>query len=114
MNYKNIFLAGDAAHIVPPTGAKGLNLALSDVNYLSFAFKSYFKKKSEDELKNFSKICLSRVWKTQNFSSWFTNALHNFPDEDNFTIEMKKNMLLDLIHSNTLKLHLANKYLGKY
>ncbi|MDA9708269.1 4-hydroxybenzoate 3-monooxygenase [Alphaproteobacteria bacterium] len=114
MNYKNIFLAGDAAHIVPPTGAKGLNLALSDVNCLSSAFKSYFHKKSEEELKNYSKKCLSRVWKTQNFSSWFTNALHNFPDEDNFTKEMKKNMLLDLIHSNTKKFNLANEYLGKY
>ena len=114
MNYKNIFLAGDAAHIVPPTGAKGLNLALSDVNCLSSAFKSYFHKKSEEELKNYSKKCLSRVWKTQNFSSWFTNVLHNFPDEDNFTKEMKKNMLLDLIHSNTQKFNLANKYLGKY
>ena len=114
MNYKNIFLAGDAAHIVPPTGAKGLNLALSDVNYLSSACKSYFYKKSEEKLKNYSKKCLSRVWKTQNFSSWFTNTLHNFPDEDNFTKEMKKNMLLVLINSNTQKLHLANKYLGKY
>ena len=114
MNYKNIFLAGDAAHIVPPTGAKGLNLALSDVNYLSSAFKNYYHKKSEEELKNYSKKCLSRVWKTQNFSSWFTNTLHNFPDEDNFTKEMKKNMLLDLINSNTQKLNLANKYLGKY
>ena len=82
--------------------------------YLSSAFKNYYHKKSEEELKNYSKKCLSRVWKTQNFSSWFTNTLHNFPDEDNFTKEMKKNMLLDLINSNTQKLHLANKYLGKY
>ena len=114
MNYKNIFLAGDAAHIVPPTGAKGLNLALNDVNYLSSAFKSYFHKKSEEELKNYSKNCLSRVWNTQSFSSWFTSILHNFPNEDNYSKKMKSHILSNLIKSKLQKFQLAKNYLGQY
>ena len=114
MSYKNIFLAGDAAHIVPPTGAKGLNLAIADINLLHKAFKNYFHKKSECELKNYSNNCLSRVWKTQNFSSWFTNILHTFPGEDDFTKKIKIHMFNDLVSSKTEKKQLAKNYLGNY
>ena len=114
MSHKNLFLAGDAAHIVPPTGAKGLNLALADINQLSFAFKTYFQKGLELELNNYSKKCLSRVWQTQSFSSWFTNVLHTFPGEDTFTKKIKYHALQNLFNSNSEKIQLANNYLGKY
>ena len=114
MSHKNLFLAGDAAHIVPPTGAKGLNLALADINQLSYAFKTYFQKGLELELNNYSKKCLSRVWKTQSFSSWFTNVLHTFPGEDKFTKKIKYHALQSLFNSNSEKIQLANNYLGKY
>ena len=114
MSYKNIFLAGDAAHIVPPTGAKGLNLALNDIKLLNSAFKSYFHNNSETELKSYSNNCLKRVWKTQVFSSWFTNILHTFPDEDTFAKKMKYHKLQKLMNSSNEKIQLANNYLGKY
>ncbi|MAH89022.1 MAG: 4-hydroxybenzoate 3-monooxygenase [Pelagibacterales bacterium] len=114
MSYKNIFLAGDAAHIVPPTGAKGLNLAVNDINLLNDAFKHYFYKKSEIKLKNYSKNCLLKVWKTQIFSSWFTNILHTFSGEGVFEKKIKDNILQNLFNSDSEKKQLANNYLGKY
>lgn len=114
MSYKKIFLAGDAAHIVPPTGAKGLNLALADIELLNSAFYDYFHKQSELALKNYSEKCLFRVWQTQSFSSWFTNLLHTFPGESLFSKKMKKYELQNLFNSINKKKQLANNYLGKY
>jgi p-hydroxybenzoate 3-monooxygenase len=114
MSYKKLFLAGDAAHIVPPTGAKGLNLALSDVDKLSSAFISFYEKNSELDLINYSNVCLSRVWKTQRFSSWMTNIFHNVPKEDNFLKKLKQIEMENLLFSIHAKKILANNYLGKY
>jgi p-hydroxybenzoate 3-monooxygenase len=75
-----LFLAGDAAHIVPPTGAKGLNLAASDVRYLSQALVEHYRDKSPAGLDHYSQRALARVWKAERFSWWMTMLLHTFPD----------------------------------
>ncbi|MGH6627172.1 MAG: 4-hydroxybenzoate 3-monooxygenase, partial [Burkholderiaceae bacterium] len=80
MRFGRLFLAGDAAHIVPPTGAKGLNLAASDVKYLSSAFIEYYKDRSTHGIDTYSERCLRRVWKAERFSWWFTSLMHRFPD----------------------------------
>jgi p-hydroxybenzoate 3-monooxygenase len=84
MQYGRLFLAGDAAHIVPPTGAKGLNLAVADVRVLARALVRYYKSGATDGLENYSRICLRRVWKVQRFSWWMTQLLHIFPDDNAF------------------------------
>jgi len=76
MRYRNLFLGGDAAHIVPPTGAKGLNLAVADVRTLAWSFHRYFRENHRDALDNYSDTCLPRVWKAQRFSWWMTSLLH--------------------------------------
>lgn len=81
MRYGNLFLAGDAAHIVPPTGAKGLNLAASDVRYLSEALLSFYKEGRSDLLDSYSSTALRRVWKAVRFSWWFTSLMHRFDDD---------------------------------
>jgi p-hydroxybenzoate 3-monooxygenase len=80
MRFGRLFLAGDAAHIVPPTGAKGLNLAVSDVHYLSEALREFYDEKSEAGLNAYSTNALARVWKAERFSWWMTSELHLFPD----------------------------------
>ncbi len=80
MRFGRLFLAGDAAHIVPPTGAKGLNLAASDVQYLSRALVEHYKEKSDAGLEHYSQRALARVWKAERFSWWMTMLLHRFPD----------------------------------
>jgi p-hydroxybenzoate 3-monooxygenase len=84
MQYGRLFLAGDAAHIVPPTGAKGLNLAVSDVRVLSQALEAFYKSGREDLLGQYSANCLRRIWKVQRFSWWMTSMLHLFPGADGF------------------------------
>jgi p-hydroxybenzoate 3-monooxygenase len=81
MRWGNLFLAGDAAHIVPPTGAKGLNLAASDIYYLSRALIAYYREKRNDLLDRYSGACLNRVWKAIRFSWWFTSLMHKFDDD---------------------------------
>jgi len=81
MRFGNLFLAGDAAHIVPPTGAKGLNLAASDVFYLSRAFIAFYRENRTDLLDRYSQVALRRVWKAIRFSWWFTSVLHKFDDD---------------------------------
>ena len=85
MRFGRLFLAGDAAHIVPPTGAKGLNLAASDVHYLSQALREFYADKSSAALDGYSQQALARVWKAERFSWWMTSVLHQFPDTDAFT-----------------------------
>ena len=80
MRYGRLFLAGDAAHIVPPTGAKGLNLAISDVFYLQRAFAAHFSKGDDRYLESYSDMALRRVWASERFSWWLTNLLHVFPE----------------------------------
>src|SRR6185295_17581903 len=80
MRHGRLFLAGDAAHIVPPTGAKGLNLAASDVGFLTEALVAHYKTNRNDLLDGYSDRCLARVWKAQRFSWWMTNLTHRFPE----------------------------------
>jgi p-hydroxybenzoate 3-monooxygenase len=84
MQYGRLFLAGDAAHIVPPTGAKGLNLAVSDVRVLSQGLEAFYKTRRRDLLDQYSAKCLRRIWKVQRFSWWMTSMLHLFPGSDGF------------------------------
>jgi p-hydroxybenzoate 3-monooxygenase len=81
MRFGTMLLAGDAARIVPPTGAKGLNLAASDVYYLSRALMAYYAEKRTDLLDRYSDVCLRRVWKAIRFSWWFTSMMHKFDDD---------------------------------
>ena len=81
MQHGRLFLAGDSAHIVPPTGAKGMNLAFADVVFLSRALDAFYKSQRNDLLENYSATCLRRVWKAQRFSWWMTQILHRFPHE---------------------------------
>ncbi len=114
MSYKKLFLVGDAAHIVPPTGAKGLNLALTDVDLLSKAFIKYYHSNLISNLQSYSTNSLKRVWQTQRFSSWMTYILHTFPDENLFTKKMKQLELENLFKSIDAKRLLAKNYAGKY
>jgi p-hydroxybenzoate 3-monooxygenase len=81
MRFGRMFLAGDAAHIVPPTGAKGLNLAATDVKYLSNAFIEFYKDKTEAGIDTYSERCLRRIWRAERFSWWFTSLMHSFPEQ---------------------------------
>ncbi len=81
MQYGRLFLAGDSAHIVPPTGAKGMNLAFADVVFLSRALEAFYKGKGNTGLENYTATCLRRVWYAQRFSWWMTQLLHRFPNE---------------------------------
>ena len=112
MQYKNLFLAGDAAHIVPPTGAKGLNLAVADVRVLARAMVKFFKNGKRDLLERYSETCLRRVWKVQRFSWWMTSMLHRFPDGSPF--DYKRQMAeLDYVTSSLPAAQtLAENYVG--
>lgn len=111
LRFGNLFLAGDAAHIVPPTGAKGLNLAASDVYYLSRAFIAYYAEKRVDLLARYSEVCLRRVWKAIRFSWWFTSLMHKFDDDPiNYRLQMAE---LDyLTGSEAGRTTLAENYVG--
>jgi p-hydroxybenzoate 3-monooxygenase len=84
MRYGRLFLAGDAAHIVPPTGAKGMNLAIADVRVLARALAAYYQTGRTDFLESYSRVCLRRVWKVQRFSWWVTSLLHQFDTANDF------------------------------
>ena len=112
MQYGRLFLAGDAAHIVPPTGAKGLNLAVADVRILARAFSVWYRTGSEDLLKRYSGICLRRVWRAQHFSWWMTSMLHRFESSDGFD---HRRQLAELDQVTTLRaaaITLAENYTG--
>src|SRR6185369_12976206 len=84
MSYGRLYLAGDAAHIVPPTGAKGMNLAIADVRVLTRGLSEYYRTGSTRYLYRYSEICLRRIWKGQRFSWWMTSLLHRPPDQLSF------------------------------
>ena len=111
MRFGNLFLAGDAAHIVPPTGAKGLNLAASDVFYLSRAIIAYYNEKRTDLLDRYSDACLRRVWKAIRFSWWFTSMLHKFND-DPFDYRLQVAELDYLTGSEAGRTTIAENYVG--
>ena len=111
MRWGNLFLAGDAAHIVPPTGAKGLNLAASDIYYLSRALISHYQEKRNDLLDRYSAVCLSRVWKAIRFSWWFTALMHKF-DDDPLGFRLQIAELDYLAGSTAAKTAMAENYVG--
>ena len=112
MRFGRLFLAGDAAHIVPPTGAKGLNLAASDVKFLSDAFKEHFLERSPVGLDQYSQRALKRVWKAERFSWWLTSLLHRFPDTAGFGQRVQEAELDYLVHSPAMSTSLAENYVG--
>ena len=112
MRFGSLFLAGDAAHIVPPTGAKGLNLAASDVKYLSSAFIEFFKDKSAAGIDHYSQRALARIWRAERFSWWLTSLMHRFPDSEGFGQKMQEAELDYLVNSQALSASLAENYVG--
>jgi p-hydroxybenzoate 3-monooxygenase len=112
MRYGRLFLAGDAAHIVPPTGAKGLNLAVNDVRVLSSAFVQYFKSRDEQALKGYSATALKRVWRAEHFSWWMTSMLHRFHDGTPFQHRLQLSELDYVVDSKAKALTLAENYVG--
>ncbi|EXT42132.1 4-hydroxybenzoate 3-monooxygenase [Acinetobacter sp. 25977_7] len=112
MRFGKLFLAGDAAHIVPPTGAKGLNLAASDIAYLSSALIEYYAEGSEQGINEYSEKCLQRVWKAERFSWWMTHLLHRFETESEFDHKIKQAELSYVLGSIAGKTILAENYVG--
>jgi p-hydroxybenzoate 3-monooxygenase len=112
MRFGNLFLAGDAAHIVPPTGAKGLNLAASDVAYLAHALVERYATGSPEALAGYSDKALKRVWKAERFSWWMTKLLHRFPDADAFESRILRAELDYLFSSEAAQTVLAENYVG--
>ena len=112
MQYGRLFLAGDSAHIVPPTGAKGLNLAVADVRVLARAIKEFYAKGRRDQLDSYSETCLRRVWKVQRFSWWMTSMLHRFPDESPFDYRRRRAELDYVTSSRAASQSLAENYVG--
>jgi p-hydroxybenzoate 3-monooxygenase len=111
MQYGRLFLAGDAAHIVPPTGAKGMNLAIADVFVLSQALGEFFKSGRADLLGEYSQTCLRRVWRAEHFSWWMTSMLHRFPD-DAFQQKLQRSQLDYVVSSDAAATSLAENYVG--
>jgi p-hydroxybenzoate 3-monooxygenase len=112
MRVGRLFLAGDAAHIVPPTGAKGLNLAASDVHYLFEALCEVYRNGSQAGLDGYSERALARVWKAERFSWWMTTMLHTFADEDAFTRRIHEAELAYTLESQAATAALAENYVG--
>lgn len=112
MSYGRLFLAGDAAHIVPPTGARGLNSAASDIYYLYHALVAHYKKGDDSGLEGYSQKALARVWKAQRFSWWMTMLLHRFPDRISYDNRLQETELSYLFSSETALRLLAENYVG--
>jgi p-hydroxybenzoate 3-monooxygenase len=112
MQYGRLYLAGDAAHIVPPTGAKGLNLAIADVRVLARALAEYYRHRNGELLKQYSATCLRRVWKVQRFSWWMTSMLHRFDDDNAFDRRRQRAELDYVSSSQAASQSLAENYVG--
>ncbi len=112
MQYGRLFLVGDAAHIVPPTGAKGLNLAASDVSTLFDLLCETYQKGRSELLERYSEVCLRRVWKAERFSWWMTSVLHRFPDADAFSQRIQQAELDYFIGSEAGRRTIAENYVG--
>jgi p-hydroxybenzoate 3-monooxygenase len=112
MQYHRLFLAGDAAHIVPPTGAKGMNLAVADVRVLARAIGTFCSGKGSELLDAYSATCLKRVWRAEHFSWWMTSMLHRFPDNDGFQHRLQRSQLDYVVGSRAAAASLAENYVG--
>jgi len=112
MQYGRLFLAGDAAHIVPPTGAKGLNLAAADVTLLARALTAFYRTGDREPMQRYSATCLRRIWKAQRFSWWMTSMLHRFPGADAFQYRVQLAELEYLAASEAARRTLAENYVG--
>jgi p-hydroxybenzoate 3-monooxygenase len=112
LRYGRLFLAGDAAHIVPPTGAKGLNLAVNDVRVLSQALASFYKSRDEHGLAKYSETALKRVWRAEHFSWWMTSMLHRFHDDTPFQHRIQLAELDYVVSSKAKAITLAENYVG--
>jgi p-hydroxybenzoate 3-monooxygenase len=111
MQHGRLFLAGDAAHIVPPTGAKGMNLAIADVLVLSRALGAFFTSRRNTLLDAYSRVCLRRVWRAEHFSWWMTSMLHRYP-EDPFLEKLQRSQLDYVVSSHAAATSLAENYVG--
>jgi p-hydroxybenzoate 3-monooxygenase len=112
MRFGSLFLAGDAAHIVPPTGAKGLNLAISDVRMLAQAFTSHYLDKTDQGIDGYSQRALNRIWQIERFSWWLTSLMHRFPDTEGFGQKIQEAELSYLMNSTAARTSLAENYTG--
>jgi p-hydroxybenzoate 3-monooxygenase len=112
LRFGRMFLAGDAGHIVPPTGAKGLNLAATDVKYLYDALVEFYKDKSEAGIDDYSRKCLGRIWRAERFSWWFTQLMHRFPHDERITEKFQHAELDYLMHSEAGLTTIAENYVG--
>ena len=112
MRFGRMFLAGDAAHIVPPTGAKGLNLAATDVKYLSSALIEFYQEKTEAGIDAYSGRCLRRIWRAERFSWWFTSLMHHFPENGEIGQKFQEAELDYIVHSEVGALSVAENYVG--
>jgi p-hydroxybenzoate 3-monooxygenase len=112
MQYGRLFLAGDAAHIVPPTGAKGMNLAIADIRHLARALALFYQQKQTTLLEAYSATCVRRVWRAEHFSWWMTSMLHRFPDDDLFQQRMQRAQLEYTVSSRASATSLAENYVG--
>ncbi|WP_348755495.1 FAD-dependent monooxygenase, partial [uncultured Aquincola sp.] len=111
MRFGRLFLAGDAAHIVPPTGAKGLNLAAGDVGLLARALEEHYRG-NDRGIDTYSQRCLQRVWKAERFSWWFTSLMHHFPETGSFGQRMQQAELAYLVSSDAARTVVAENYVG--
>ena len=112
MQYGRLFLAGDAAHVVPPTGAKGMNLAIADVRVLAPALVAWFSDRSTELLNAYSATCLRRVWRAEHFSWWMTSMLHRFDHDDAFQHQLQLSQLRYVCGSRAAATSLAENYVG--
>ena len=112
LRFGRLFLAGDAGHIVPPNGAKGLNLAATDVKYLSSAFISFYLDHTEDGIENYSARCLRRIWRAERLSWWITTLMHRFADEGPIAAKFQEAELDYLIHSESGSRTIAQNHVG--
>ncbi len=112
LRFGRLFLAGDAGHIVPPTGAKGLNLAATDVKLLSAALIEHYNERSDAGIDHYSERCLRRVWRAERFSWWFTKLTHRFPDADTIDEKLRDAELDYLLHSEAGRKTIAENYVG--
>jgi len=112
LRFGRMFLAGDAGHIVPPTGAKGLNLAATDVKYLSSALIEHYQEKTDAGLDAYSERCLRRIWRAERFSWWFTSLMHRFPEDGPLASKLQDAELEYVFHSEHAARTIAENYVG--